>query len=90
MTTHAVIGIVSDLALMALPIWVIYTKMMFSRKMFQVLLVFSVGIFVVITGVVRLYYMKTLNFAIDSYVSGPFLPEEFPSVQTTSAEEYLY
>jgi hypothetical protein len=66
MTGHAVVGIMADLVLMALPIWVIYTKMMFSRKKFQVILVFSVGVFVVVTGIVRLYYMKTLDFAVDS------------------------
>lgn len=66
MTAHAIIGIITDLILMALPIWVIYSKMIFSRKKFQVLLVFSVGVFVVVTGIVRLYYMKTLDFAVDS------------------------
>lgn len=66
MTAHAIIGIITDLVLMALPIWVIYSKMIFSRKKFQVLLVFSVGVFVVVTGIVRLYCMKTLDFAVDS------------------------
>ncbi|KXJ86158.1 hypothetical protein Micbo1qcDRAFT_153343 [Microdochium bolleyi] len=66
MTGHAVLGIIFDVVLMGLPIWVIYTKMLWSRKMFQVIAVFSVGIFVVITGLIRLYYIKTMDWKVDS------------------------
>lgn len=66
MTAHAVLGIIFDGILMGLPIWVIYTKMMWSRKMFQVIAVFSVGVFVVITGLIRLYYIKTMDWKVDS------------------------
>ncbi len=53
------------MALFALPMWVINTKMMNSAKKVQVMLVFSVGIFVVITGVVRMYLLNTLLFLSD-------------------------
>ncbi|KAK0120452.1 hypothetical protein ONS96_010666 [Cadophora gregata f. sp. sojae] len=63
MTINAVFGIAIECALLALPIWIVSRKMMVSRKMFQVILIFCVGIFVIMAGVVRLYYMKTLLFA---------------------------
>jgi heme/copper-type cytochrome/quinol oxidase subunit 4 len=66
MVAHAIIGIILDVILMCLPVWVIYKKMMFSRKMMQVTLVFCVGIFAVICGVIRFWYMKTLIFAVDA------------------------
>ncbi|KAH7009449.1 uncharacterized protein B0I36DRAFT_257776, partial [Microdochium trichocladiopsis] len=66
MTAHAVLGIIFDAILMGLPIWLIYTNMLRSRKMFQVIAVFNVGIFVVITGCIRLYYIKTMDWKVDS------------------------
>ncbi|KAG4429185.1 hypothetical protein IFR05_015339 [Cadophora sp. M221] len=65
MTANAVFGIFTDCFLLGLPIWIISRKMIVSRKMMQVILIFCVGIFVVVAGVVRLYYMKTLSFASD-------------------------
>ncbi|KAK3934313.1 hypothetical protein QBC46DRAFT_300024 [Diplogelasinospora grovesii] len=65
MIGHAVVGIIVDVALLALPIWVIYTKMIFSRKTIQVLLVLSVGVFVIATGIVRLVLIVTLDFTQD-------------------------
>ncbi len=62
---HTAIGIIVDVALFALPMWVINTKMMNSLKKAQVMLVFSVGIFVVITGVVHMYLLNTLLFLSD-------------------------
>lgn len=66
MTTNAVFGIFTDCVLLGLPIWIISRKMIMSRKMMQVVLIFCVGIFVIVTGIVRLFYMKTLSFASDS------------------------
>lgn len=66
MTAHASLGILFDVILMGLPVWVIYTKMLWSRKMFQVIAVFSVGIFVVVTGCIRLYYIETMDWGTDS------------------------
>jgi hypothetical protein len=62
---HQAIGIIVDTALFALPIWVINTNMMNSAKKIQVILVFSVGVFVVITGIVRMYLLNTLLFLAD-------------------------
>jgi ABC-type Mn2+/Zn2+ transport system permease subunit len=62
---HQAIGIIVDLALFVLPVWVIHNKMLNSAKKFQVMLVFSVGIFVVITGIVRIYLLNTLSFLSD-------------------------
>ncbi|KAH8772371.1 hypothetical protein BGZ57DRAFT_895380 [Hyaloscypha finlandica] len=65
MVSHAVIGIIMDVVLMVLPIWMVWKNMMFTKKAIQVILIFSVGIFVIVTGIVRLWYIKTLVFAID-------------------------
>ena len=65
MVGHAVTGIVIDIALLILPVYIIYTKMIWSRKTFQVLLVLSIGVFVIVTGIVRLIMILTLNFTID-------------------------
>jgi len=62
---HAGITIFVDFALFALPIAVINAKMMKSSKKIQVMLVFSVGLFVVITGIVRMVYVYTLDFLAD-------------------------
>ncbi|KAK1658646.1 hypothetical protein BDP55DRAFT_681794 [Colletotrichum godetiae] len=65
MVAHQVIGLILDLALMGLPIWVVYMKMIFSQRAFQVILVFSVGLFVIVTGCIRLVMLKTLLFLAD-------------------------
>lgn len=65
MIGHGVAGIVIDIALLILPIYIIYTKMIWSRKTIQVMLVLSIGVFVIVTGIVRLYMIVTLDFTID-------------------------
>lgn len=65
MVGHAVAGIVIDVALLILPVYIIYTKMIWSRKTIQVMLVLSIGVFVVVTGIVRLIMILTLNFTVD-------------------------
>lgn len=65
MVGHAVAGIVIDVALLILPVYIIYTKMIWSRKTVQVMLVLSIGVFVVVTGIVRLIMILTLNFTVD-------------------------
>ncbi|KAF8861251.1 hypothetical protein BDZ45DRAFT_740577 [Acephala macrosclerotiorum] len=62
---HQAIGIIVDFMLFALPIWVINSKMMRSAKKMQVIAVFSVGLFVVITGIVRMVFLNTLLFLAD-------------------------
>jgi hypothetical protein len=65
MIGHGVAGIIIDITLLILPIYIIYTKMIWSRKMLQVMLVLSIGVFVIVTGIVRLYMIITLDFTID-------------------------
>ncbi|KAI0024294.1 hypothetical protein F4780DRAFT_655723 [Xylariomycetidae sp. FL0641] len=65
MVGHAAVGIVIDCTLLVLPIWVISSKMMWSSKTLQIILVLSVGLFAVATGVVRIVLMVTLDFASD-------------------------
>ncbi|CAH0056299.1 unnamed protein product [Clonostachys solani] len=60
------VGIALDMCLLAVPIVVIWKSMKFSNKLPQVLLVFSVGIFAMITSVVRLVIMSTTNYEIDT------------------------
>lgn len=62
------VGLVVDIALLVLPIYIICTKMIWSRKAIQVMLVLSVGVFVIVTGIVRLYMIVTLDFTIDPWV----------------------
>lgn len=73
MWTHASIGIAVDFALLALPIWVVHSKMIWSAKTIRVILIFCIGLFAVITGIVRLSIMVNTNFAIDSYGRPPFV-----------------
>ncbi|KAH8199407.1 hypothetical protein TruAng_006402 [Truncatella angustata] len=66
MWTHAAIGIVVDLALFSLPIWVVRSKMMNAAKAVRVALIFCVGIFATVTGVVRLTIMARTDFSVDT------------------------
>ncbi|KAH7020702.1 uncharacterized protein B0I36DRAFT_333055 [Microdochium trichocladiopsis] len=65
MVAHQAIGIIIDIALLALPICIIWKKMLHSNKKIQVVLIFSIGIFVVVTGIVRIIMLKTLLFLED-------------------------
>ncbi|KAH8900924.1 hypothetical protein GQ53DRAFT_133065 [Thozetella sp. PMI_491] len=65
MLGHGVAGIILDTALLVLPIYIIYTKMIWSRRTIQVILVMSVGIFVLVTGIVRVILIQTLDFQAD-------------------------
>jgi hypothetical protein len=51
---HASIGLAIDTVLFITPLWIIYSRMMFSATKKRVLLLFSVGLLVVVTGAVRL------------------------------------
>lgn len=66
MQAHAGAGIGIDVLLLVLPIYIIYSKMLWSRRTIQVIAVMSVGIFVVVTGIIRLVLIKTLDFYVDT------------------------
>lgn len=66
MEGHAAAGIAVDILLLVLPIYIIYTKMMWSKRTVQVILVMSIGIFVIVVGIVRLVLIKTLDFYTDT------------------------
>jgi hypothetical protein len=65
MIGHQAIGIVADCLLLGLPLWIIYNAMMYSRRKIQILMVFSIWIFVLVTGIVRIVLLKTLLFLED-------------------------
>ncbi|CZR57694.1 related to integral membrane protein [Phialocephala subalpina] len=64
--THSGIGVFIDILLLVIPLWIISTRMVVSTTKKRVLLVFSVGLFVVITGAVRLGIIVTTNFAVNT------------------------
>ncbi|GME49435.1 Integral membrane protein [Neofusicoccum parvum] len=57
------LSIFFDLILLGMPIWVLHKRMIFSVKTIKVALVFAVGIFTVVTGIVRLTTIVTINMA---------------------------
>ncbi|KAI1849664.1 hypothetical protein JX265_008000 [Neoarthrinium moseri] len=66
MWAHSSIGIVIDLALFFLPIWIVRSKMMHTAKAIRVVLIFLVGIFVLATGIVRLAIIVSTDFSKDT------------------------
>jgi heme/copper-type cytochrome/quinol oxidase subunit 4 len=40
---HAIIGVVTDLALLIIPIYLVYTRMLASAKSIRVIMIFGVG-----------------------------------------------
>lgn len=66
MWTHAGVGIAVDVCLFGLPMWIVRNKMMNAAKAARICLIFLVGIFATITGIVRLSIMARTNFAVDT------------------------
>ncbi|OCK85064.1 hypothetical protein K432DRAFT_260401, partial [Lepidopterella palustris CBS 459.81] len=64
--SHASFGIAFDCMLIGLPIWVLYSKMLFNARTLKVMLVFAVGTFSAITGIIRLSTIININMAINT------------------------
>ncbi|OTA70362.1 hypothetical protein K449DRAFT_427889 [Hypoxylon sp. EC38] len=62
---HGIVGIAVDAILLFLPIWVICTKMMWSKKTLQIILILSVGVFAVAAGIIRVILMRAEDFSTD-------------------------
>ncbi|CZR46044.1 uncharacterized protein FPRO_11491 [Fusarium proliferatum ET1] len=63
---HAFIGIFIDAALFGIPIWVIYKNMRFGSQAIKVILVFCVGLVAIVVGIIRLGFMMTTDFGVDT------------------------
>ncbi|TEA13983.1 hypothetical protein C8034_v006898 [Colletotrichum sidae] len=66
MLAHAIISIFVDCMLVALPLWVVSSYVKMGVKAIQILLVFSLGIFAVATGIVRFAIITTTNFNVNT------------------------
>jgi len=63
MYTHAGFGVVFDLILLAVPLYVVYSNMIWSAQTLKVMLIFSVGMFAFIIGLVRLAIIVRTDMA---------------------------
>ncbi|OHW94920.1 integral membrane protein [Colletotrichum incanum] len=66
MLAHAIICIFVDFMLLVLPLWVVTNYLKMGVRAVQILLVFSLGIFAVVTGVVRFSIIVTTNFNVNT------------------------
>ncbi|KAI8960962.1 hypothetical protein F5Y11DRAFT_245473 [Daldinia sp. FL1419] len=73
MMGHGIAGVFIDLVLLVLPIWMICTKMMWSKKTLQIVLVLSVGICAVAIGTVRVVIIANLDFTRNTTYNMPSL-----------------
>ncbi|KAF5968923.1 integral membrane protein [Fusarium bulbicola] len=63
---HSFIGIFIDAALFGIPIWIIYKNMRFGSQAIKVILVFCVGLVAIVVGIIRLGFMMTTDFGVDT------------------------
>jgi hypothetical protein len=71
MYTFAASAVLIDLTIVGLPIWVISLNMKFGMKTAQVIDIFCIGIFAILTGIIRIGVITTTDFIQDTYDS-PF------------------
>ncbi|KAI1806064.1 hypothetical protein F4811DRAFT_551257 [Daldinia bambusicola] len=69
MLGHGIVGVIMDGVLLILPIWIICNKMIWSKKMIQIVLVLSVGACGVIIGSIRLVIISKLDFSSSGFLS---------------------
>lgn len=69
MEGHIAVGIAIDLVLLLLPVWIIYTNMLLSKRMMQAILIFCMGVLAVGLGIIRLVVNLTVDFIVDTYVT---------------------
>lgn len=63
---YAIICILVDCMLVALPLWVVLSYVKMGVKSIQILLIFSLGIFAVVTGIVRFVIIVTTDFNVNT------------------------
>jgi hypothetical protein len=71
MYAHGAISIFFDFVLFIVPAWTIYTKMLWSTKTIKVIIIFSVALFVIITGIIRLSIIVTVDMATNTTFNIP-------------------
>ncbi|RSL59651.1 hypothetical protein CEP53_005711 [Fusarium sp. AF-6] len=64
---HSIVGVFTDVALFILPIWIIRRNLMrVTVHTAKVFLVFAVGLFAIITGILRFAITVTANFEVNT------------------------
>lgn len=66
---HSIMNTCLDVVLFGLPVWIVYTTMIFDPKAIKVILVFSFGFLAVITGITKTSMYLTTDFRTDTFVS---------------------
>ncbi|UPL02918.1 hypothetical protein LCI18_013852 [Fusarium solani-melongenae] len=64
---HSIVGVFTDIALLILPIWIIRKNLIrVTVHTAKVFLIFAVGLFAIITGIVRFAITVTANFEVNT------------------------
>lgn len=63
---HSIMNTCLDVVLFGLPVWIVYTTMIFDPKAIKVILVFSFGFLAVITGITKTSMYLTTDFRTDT------------------------
>lgn len=68
MWAFSIVGCFIDVALLALPLWVVFSNMMTRPKIIKLTLIFSVGFFAAVTAFIKTGMVFKTNFAADPLV----------------------